>query len=294
MKYKGFREPEQNWFKLPNDWTDITARIKSLSELKVVEYVLRHTWGFGDAKKRITIDEFENGRKRRDGSRFDKGTGLSRTSIKSGINEAVKHGLLDREKETGRDPARQSYFYSLHKRDGEDEAGGQDLPPKAINTCPSGGQDLPPKGATTAPRSEKDTLERNLKKETSKALVPPCDTPSGDTEFVFCVQGGVSKEWVLPLSKLEEYQAAYEYIDVSAEMKKAVQWARDNPPRRKTVKGMPAFLTNWLNKAANHGIGRSRINGNGNGKSKNDEVFDSYQEKLDEQIMALEREQTQG
>jgi hypothetical protein len=41
--FAGFSKPEANFFRLPNEWTDITAQISSLAEMKVVEYVLRHT-----------------------------------------------------------------------------------------------------------------------------------------------------------------------------------------------------------------------------------------------------------
>ena len=40
--------------------------ITSLSEMKVIYYILRHTWGYQeyDTPKTITLDEFEHGRKR--------------------------------------------------------------------------------------------------------------------------------------------------------------------------------------------------------------------------------------
>ena len=95
--FQGFRIPEQNWFKLPNEWTNITHDMTSLAEMKVVEYVLRHTWGFSEynRSKHITLDEFENGRKKKDGSRIDRGTGLSQPSITDGVRRAVEHGYLE-------------------------------------------------------------------------------------------------------------------------------------------------------------------------------------------------------
>ncbi len=41
VTFQGFDRPEQNWFKLPHNWIDLTADITSLAELKVVEYILR-------------------------------------------------------------------------------------------------------------------------------------------------------------------------------------------------------------------------------------------------------------
>jgi hypothetical protein len=58
--FEGFSKPEANFFRLPNEWTDITAGIDNIAELKVVQYILRHTWGYQEysIKKHITIDEF--------------------------------------------------------------------------------------------------------------------------------------------------------------------------------------------------------------------------------------------
>jgi len=68
--FQGFSKPEANFFRLPNEWTDITAHITSLAEMKLVEYVLKHTWGYSefDMVKKITTDEFMYGRKKKDGT----------------------------------------------------------------------------------------------------------------------------------------------------------------------------------------------------------------------------------
>src|SRR5690348_18359460 len=95
--FPGFRVPEEErWFKVPNEWTDVTAEITSLAELKVIEYVMRHTWGYGEYEeyKHITIDEFMHGRMRRNGTRIDKGTKLSEFGVKDGLKRAIKHGYL--------------------------------------------------------------------------------------------------------------------------------------------------------------------------------------------------------
>ncbi len=115
--FKGFVWPKENWFRIPNEWTNITHGIKSLAELKVIEYVLRHTWGYRgqhDKPKRISIDEFAHGRKRRNGSRIDKGIGLSRPSIRQGILLAIEHGYLELAAENVSDKARIKRWYKLN------------------------------------------------------------------------------------------------------------------------------------------------------------------------------------
>jgi hypothetical protein len=60
-------------------------------------------------------------------------------------------------------------------------------------------------------------------------------------------------EWSLTQDKLTEWQEAYPYIDVLAECRRARQWLRDNPAKRKTERGMSAFLSRWLNKGMDRG-----------------------------------------
>src|SRR6266700_5899237 len=113
-KFQGFSKPEANFFRLPNEWTDITAKITSLAELKLVEYVLKHTWGYSefDVVKKITTDEFMYGRKRKSGERIDIGTGLSKPSVIAGLKSAVEHGLLEEEIDDS-DKARIKKYYKL-------------------------------------------------------------------------------------------------------------------------------------------------------------------------------------
>ncbi len=154
---------------MPKEWTDITAQVSTLAELKVVEYVLKHTWGyqeFGIAKK-ITTDEFMYGRKRKDGTRMDQGTGLSLHSVIDGLKMAVRDGLLVEEIDA-RDRARVKKLYALKMRiePQESEAGEEvEESPAGLQSLQIGMQSLQSRSAGTADRSEKDTIERSLKKD---------------------------------------------------------------------------------------------------------------------------------
>src|SRR5579859_7062430 len=92
--FQGFEEPESNWSKLPHQLIEALPEITSLAELKVILYILRHTWGYHESCKRISQDEFENGRKKQHGERLDPGTGMSTNAIKDGIARAIKHGFI--------------------------------------------------------------------------------------------------------------------------------------------------------------------------------------------------------
>lgn len=110
--FQGFEPPRQNWFKVPNELIARLPEIKSQGELAVVLYCIRHTWGWGEFSQRITLDEFEYGRKRKDGSRMDEGVGMSRPSIIKGLKRAEAHGFLDVTEE-GIDGGRMAKRYAV-------------------------------------------------------------------------------------------------------------------------------------------------------------------------------------
>ena len=149
----------------------MTAEITSLAELKVVEYVLKHTWGYHEygLTKHITTNEFMHGRQRKDGSRMDRGTGLSKPSVIDGLKKAVIHGFLV-ESVDASDRARIRKSYALRMltdRGGDSESN----PPLSTDTEPdradvknldTGVKNVDTRGKETSPRSEKDTLERHF------------------------------------------------------------------------------------------------------------------------------------
>lgn len=150
--FDGFEVPEQNWFRLPNSWTDVTAQITSLAELKVIEYVLRHTWGYQEygIVKRISIDEFMEGRKRADGTRMDSGTGLSNKSVIKGTRRAVEDGLLIEEVDDS-DRGRIKKYYSVRMKNGN-------TPMKKVHTR---GEDATHAHVNTPQGTEKDTSRKH-------------------------------------------------------------------------------------------------------------------------------------
>src|SRR5881227_441153 len=170
--FQGFSKPESNFFRLPNEWTDITATISSLAELKLVEYVLKHTWGYSefDMVKKITTDEFMNGRKKKSGERIDTGTGLSKPSVIAGLKSAVKHGLLEEEIDDS-DKARIKKFYKLKMRNPiEEEEPEKEEVHADVKKLYTGVKNFNIGGKTSLHRSEKETKGRynNITKQNKK------------------------------------------------------------------------------------------------------------------------------
>lgn len=156
-EFQGFRQQEANFSQLPHQFIDLLPEIKSLAELKVLIYLLRHTWGYQEyaTHKLISIDEFVHGRKRKDGTRMDGGTGLSEQGVRDGIEKAVEHCYMTVETDdSDRGRVKKSYALNMVNVVGS-----------GVQSLEGGVQSLdlyPPK---FVPRSEKETIERNLEKE---------------------------------------------------------------------------------------------------------------------------------
>ncbi|GAC1344526.1 MAG: hypothetical protein NVSMB27_05610 [Ktedonobacteraceae bacterium] len=157
--FQGFETPSSNYFRLPNAWTDITAQMRTWAEQKVVEYVLRHTWGYQEygIKRRITLDEFMSGRKHKDGTRIDRGTGMGKKAIIDGIRAAIDQGFLE-EQTDATDAARIRKYYSLRMQEPNSEGFDEDT--SGVRLSNPGVRTANTSGSMNEQRSEKDTLER--------------------------------------------------------------------------------------------------------------------------------------
>lgn len=92
-----------------------------------------------------------------------------------------------------------------------------------------------------------DLLSREVGGEPSKPASPP-----PQPALVFPTTGA-AKTWGLAAAYIAELQTAYESVDILAEARKALTWVNANPTRKKTAKGMPAFLVGWLNTGVRRG-----------------------------------------
>jgi len=90
-KFPGFPpEPSMNFWSYPKDlngyWHTLTG-----SEQKILDYILRHTWGFNKTKDEISLTQLETGIEG-----FDKGTGLTRPTIIIAIRGLINKGFIEK------------------------------------------------------------------------------------------------------------------------------------------------------------------------------------------------------
>jgi uncharacterized protein (DUF2235 family) len=67
---------------------------------------------------------------------------------------------------------------------------------------------------------------------------------------------GLPSAWTLTDEQLREWAELYPGLDVETQCRMALAWTQAN--QRKTAKGMPRFLVNWLNRAVSRGEVRRR------------------------------------
>lgn len=89
------------------------------------------------------------------------------------------------------------------------------------------------------------------KAASSEPPVPP--VPDSPILMTFPTTGSGPREWHLTEAKVEEYRTTFPGLDVLAEFRLARQWCIDNTAKRKTARGMPAFLTRWLSRVQDRG-----------------------------------------
>lgn len=86
----------------------------------------------------------------------------------------------------------------------------------------------------------------------NRAREPDAKPPEREV-FVFPVVGKGESQWALLESGDRELREAFPAIDAMGEYRKALLWLNANPARKKTRRGMPAFLLRWFDKAQNSG-----------------------------------------
>jgi len=70
---------------------------------------------------------------------------------------------------------------------------------------------------------------------------------STPTAMTFTTVGAL-KAWDLTEGQISRWRESYPNLDVASECWRAKAWIEANPDKRKTAKGMPAFLVHWFNR----------------------------------------------
>lgn len=111
---------------------------------------------------------------------------------------------------------------------------------------------LPVSSSGNAPIPSHPIPSHSIPKGKKESAEPQSD--STPVVMTFPVVGDPEHpEWELRQARIDRLIEAYPNLDVQAQCRKARVWAQENPTKRKTAKGMPAFLFKWMDNATNRG-----------------------------------------
>jgi len=135
--FQGFTSP--TYTQVPDELFDELMPRLSESELKVLLYVVRRTFGFKKSADDISLKQMVEGIRKRDGTQLDNGTGLSRPSVTKGVRGLVAMGVLSATRNSSAERGDEPTTYRLRMageplengiaRGGKDryEGGGDDV-----------------------------------------------------------------------------------------------------------------------------------------------------------------------
>jgi len=110
--FGGFSSP--NFTTVPDDFFDTLAPRLRESELKVLLYIIRRTFGFKKGSDNISLSQMVDGIVRKDGTRLDNGTGLKKSAVCVALSSLEKKGIIYRQKRFDRVRGAVATCYQLH------------------------------------------------------------------------------------------------------------------------------------------------------------------------------------
>ena len=141
--------------------------------------------------------------------------------------------------------------------------------------------------ANATDNESESEYDSEFDKEDKKIIAPsPSSEPASDLEPIPLNDGS---EWTPTVSEAEEYSRLYPAVDLEQEFRNMRGWCTANPSRKKTLRGVRAFVNTWLSKEQNRGRPTERTVANGSDRERKRNSFADMEEH-DHDIAALERE----
>ena len=153
-------------------------------------------------------------------------TGLSKGGVKSGLESLEVAGLIHATRESGKTTL---YDLVFDHPTGQGGIEATTLPDREDHPTRQGGTTLP--GRVT--KETKETIKRNIEP------MP---------KFSFTLEDGFIG---IPYEDLQRWADTYPAVNIAGEIKKAAEWMRSNPSKRKS--NYRRFLTNWFSRTQERG-----------------------------------------
>ena len=153
----------------PDELFDVWLSKLSGSELKVLLYIIRRTFGFGKHVDAISLSQITKGIQKKNGEVLDLGTGLSRKSAYQAVQSLEEKGLIKVGRALADDGINEINTYSLFFREGV----GEKLPYGRGKSTLGVGTKFP----------SQETVEQETVKQETDSNLPP-SAPSTSTQNV--------------------------------------------------------------------------------------------------------------
>lgn len=109
--WPGFTVPR--YTQVPDEVFDVLMPILTEAEFKCLCYICRRTFGFRKEADAISLSQMSAGIRTREGKVVDRGTGLSRASVKNALSFLVKAGIVHVRKRMSEEGEYETNIYSL-------------------------------------------------------------------------------------------------------------------------------------------------------------------------------------
>lgn len=156
--FKGFQKP--NYTPVPDELFDELLPLLSGSELKVLLYIIRRTFGFKKDSDTISLGQMLNGITTRDGRMLDSGAGVSKPALLQALRGLQEKNVIIIERSMSEERGHEPTRYSLNIR-GQDPLGKESSLPLVKKVDQGVGQETLP-----GPRSRKLTTQETVEQET--------------------------------------------------------------------------------------------------------------------------------
>lgn len=96
-KFEGFSSP--NFTTIPDEFFDWVSPRLTGAEVKVMNYIMRRTFGFKKQCDNISISQMLGGIVKKNGKRLDLGAGLAKSTLTDALNSLEKKGVIIRKQQ---------------------------------------------------------------------------------------------------------------------------------------------------------------------------------------------------
>lgn len=163
--FRGFQGP--NFTQVPDQLFDELLPELNGSELKVLLYIVRRTFGFKRDADAISLSQMLDGIVTRDGRRLDRGAGLTKKPLLKALKSLEARGMIVVKRRTDADRGHRPSIYCLKMAEAVPAAhplGGETPPRVGADLHQGGGGETPPsprgRNSTTQETGVQETVEQ--------------------------------------------------------------------------------------------------------------------------------------